>query len=85
MDATGISIMGWPAQSPDLNPIVNAWASPKRRLRQSTTYPNNPDNLFDVLWEEWNSIPDWYFSNLIRSMCTRVLLFRKLKGGSTKY
>ena len=27
MDATGISLIEWPAQSPDLNPIENAWAS----------------------------------------------------------
>ena len=85
MDATDISLMEWPAQSPDLNPIENAWALLKRRLRQRTSYLTNADNLFDALCEEWNLIPDSYVSNLIRSMSTRVLLVRKLKGRSTKY
>ena len=49
MNATDISLMEWPAQSPDLNPIDNAWAFLKRRLRQCTTYPTNPDDLFDAL------------------------------------
>ena len=85
MDATSISLMEWPAQSPDLNPIENAWALLKRRLRQRTSYLTNADNLFDVLCEEWNLKPDSYFSNSIRSMSTSVLLVRKLKERSTKY
>ena len=85
MDATGISLMEWPTQSPDLNPTENAWAFLKRRLCQRTTYPVDADNLFDALSEEWNLIPDSYFSNLIHSMFTRVLLVRKLKGQSTKH
>ena len=30
IDATGISLMEWPAQSPELNPTENAWAFLKR-------------------------------------------------------
>ena len=85
MDATCISLMEWPAQSPDLNPIENSWALLKRRLRLRTRHPTNADNLFDALLKEWNLIPDSYFSNLIRSMSIRVLLVRKLKRRSTKY
>ena len=85
MDATGINLMVWPAQNPESNPIENAWALLKRRLRQRTTYPTNADNLFDALCEQWNLIPDSYFSNLIHSMSTRVHLVRKSKGRSTNY
>ena len=80
-----VRVMDWPAQSPDLNPIENAWAFLKRRLREHRPYPRNISELFDLMQHEWKSIPDSYFKNLVRSMPTRATLVKLNKGGQTKY
>ncbi len=51
LEAEGIEILQWPPQSPDLNPIENAWAILKRNRRRSSTYPTSKDALFDRLSE----------------------------------
>ncbi len=39
----GITVLDWPANSPDLNPIENLWGIVKRKMRD--TRPNNADDL----------------------------------------
>ena len=77
--------MNWPAQSPDLNPIENACSMLKRKLRRRLRFPTNTTELFSVLQEEWMSIPDSYFTNLVRLMPTRSNLVKINRGKSTKY
>ena len=76
--------MKWPTQSPDFNPIENAWAVLKKRLRERPEYPRNADNLFQILQEKWFAIPNEFFS-LIRSINTRARIVKSGKGVSTKY
>lgn len=85
MHQQGINRLLWPSQSPDLNPIENAWAILKRRLRERSTYPTGADALFDALSEEWEAIPQSYFICLSNSMASRVAAVRKSRGSSTKY
>ena len=77
--------MDWPAQSPDLNPIENARALLKKRLRTRSTYPSNAIELFNALQQEWSTLPQSYFVSLARSMPTRAIMVRLNKGSSTKY
>ncbi len=37
----GVTVLDWPANSPDLNPIENLWGIVKRKMRD--TIPNNAD------------------------------------------
>ena len=85
MDAKQINLMTWPSQSLDLNPIENAWAVSKKKLRTRPTYPTNTTELFNVLQSEWLSIPYEYFTKLVRSMPTRVSLVKLNRGKSTMY
>ncbi len=39
----GVTMLDWPANSPDLNPIENLWSIVKRKMRD--TRPNNADEL----------------------------------------
>ena len=82
--SSGIQLLPWPSQSPDMNPIENAWAILKRELRQRTTYSNTVDGLFNELCNIWNSLPDSYFKSLVKSMPNRVRKLKNVRGRSTK-
>ena len=49
LDGKNITVKKCPTQSPDLNPIENAWAVLKKRLRERPEYPRNADDLFQIL------------------------------------
>ena len=85
MDAKQINLMTWPSQSPDLNSYENASAVLKKMFSARPTYPTNTTEVFNVLQIEWLSIPDEYFTKLVRSMPTRVSLVKLIKGKSTEY
>jgi transposase len=49
MDENVRSVMGWPSNGPNLNPIENVWAVFKKRVEK-----RNPQNIGDLekkLWE----------------------------------
>ena len=80
-----INVMKWLAESLDLNPMEYARAVLKRQIRERPDYPRNADHLFEILQNEWNAIPDYYFTGLITSMESRATIVKSNKGGSTKY
>ncbi len=58
----GVTVLDWPANSPDLNPIENLWGIVKRKMRD--TRPNNADDLKAAIKAAWaslhlNSATDW--------------------------
>ncbi len=77
--------MKWPLQSPDLNPIENAWWILKLRLRSRLKYPRSTSELFNTCQEEWMEILDSYFATLASFMPTRVNLVKLNRSKSTKY
>ena len=80
-----INLLGWPAQSPDLNPIEHLWTIIKKRVLQYDTPPSSIRELWWHLGEQWNLIPAEVCQNLIESMPRRCEAVIKAKGGHTKY
>ena len=61
-----LSIMEWPAQSPDLNPIELSWEQLHRMVCKKC--PSNQSNLWEVLQEAWGEISSDYFNKLTTRM-----------------
>ncbi len=79
----GVTVLDWPANSPDLNPIENLWGIVKRKMRD--TRLNNADELKATVKETWASIPPQQCHKLITSMPRRIEAVIKAKGAPTKY
>jgi transposase len=80
------TLLFWPAQSADLNPIENLWSILKVRLgKDPNTRLLSLNDLWEKVQEEWASITVEECQKLIQSMPRRIDAVRNAKGGNTKY
>ncbi len=79
----GVTVLDWPANSPDLNPIENLCGIVKRKMRD--TRPNNEDYLKAAIKATWASITPEQCHRLIFSMPCRIDAVIHAKGGPTMY
>ncbi len=79
----GISLLDFPAYSPDLNPIENLWNDLARRVevRPASTV----EELQDAIAEEWERTSSAFLRKLARSMPKRCQAVIDAKGDHTKY
>lgn len=80
-----IRVLGWPAQSPDLNPMEHLWEEVKRRLRSLSEKPRSNNELWDRLQDVWNGIEPSVCTKLIDSMPARIQAVLDARGGYTRY
>ena len=69
-----LSVIEWPAQSPDLNPIELLWEQLDRMVRKKC--PSSQSNLWEVLQEAWGEISTDYLNKLTARMpkvCNAVI------------
>ena len=78
-----INVLEWPGNSPDLNPIENAWNKVKNTLQKER--PSNIPDLKEALKKQWISMDLEYFATLATSMPRRIERVIKMKGNMTKY
>lgn len=76
-------IDGWPAQSPDLNPIENLWSILDQRLRSRVC--NSEQELLIILREAWNALEPDLLTRLVDSMPRRIQAVIDSNGYATKY
>jgi transposase len=79
------SVLSWPAQSPDLNPIEHMWALLKRRLGEFETAPSGLVELWERVQDVWNKISPKDCLNVIDSMPDRIEAVLKARGRWTAY
>lgn len=77
------TIMKWPSQSPDLNPIEMLWIDVDKEIKRRK--PKSKDQLFQVIQEAWDAIPESRCRKLVESMKRRCLEVIKNKGMTTSY
>lgn len=74
-----LSVMIWPPQSPDINPIELLWDEVDRRVR--TKCPTSKTEMWNCLSSEWNNIQPEILENLIARMPRIVKAVIAAKGG----
>ncbi len=79
----GVTVLDWPANSPDLNPIENLYGIVKKKMRD--TRPNNADDLKAAIKATWASITPEQCHRLITSMPRGIDAVIHAKGGPAKY
>jgi hypothetical protein len=89
----GLTIMDWPANSPDLSPIENLWAHLKDELRKhypdTATLKGSPQTIKATLRERlhkiWWEIGEEVLNRLVESMPDRVQEVIAAKGWYTSH
>ncbi len=71
LEAENITVLAWPAYSPDMSPIEHVWDALNRRIRQRFPVPANIQQFRTAIEEEWTNIPQAKINNLISSMRRR--------------
>ena len=78
-----VTVMEWPAQSPDMNPIENVWKLLNERAKEKN--PRNVEELWTNLKGEWEKISVDECKILIRSCSKRCQAVIESKGLHIKY
>jgi transposase len=80
----GVTVLDWPGNSPDLNPIENLWSRLKRLV--SAKRPSNRATLIAAIIECWfHVITPEHLAALVDSMPRRCQAVISAKGFPTKY
>ena len=81
----GITVLPWPACSPDCNPIENCWDRLKREVYSMVPRPQNLAELTAALHQAWRGMDQAYVNRLIDSMPRRVTSVINANGRHTTY
>ncbi len=74
------TLLKWPPQSPDLNPIEHLWDVVEREIHIMDVQPTNLQQLCDAIMSIWTKISEECFQHLVESMPRRIKADLKTKG-----
>lgn len=80
-----ITILPWPAMSPDLNPLEHIWDLIGRRVQARDPPVQNLAQLEAALHEEWQQLPLDRIRRFTSSMRRRIQAVIRARGGYTRY
>jgi hypothetical protein len=75
-----LTVIDWPALSPDLSPIENVWAMLKRSV--SARAPYSAEELARYVTEEFNAIPQSVINKLVGDFERRLRVCVQRKGST---
>uniref|UniRef100_A0A7N8X1Z3 Tc1-like transposase DDE domain-containing protein n=1 Tax=Mastacembelus armatus TaxID=205130 RepID=A0A7N8X1Z3_9TELE len=78
-----VTVLDWPSQNPDLNPIEHLWRDLKMAVHQLS--PSNLTELERICKEEWQRIPKSRCEKVVASFPRRLMAVLAQKGASTQY
>ncbi|KAG2904581.1 hypothetical protein PC119_g11450 [Phytophthora cactorum] len=81
----GITVLNWPARSPDLNPIENVWSMMARYVYANGRQYDNVASLTAAILESWEAIELSYLNKLVASMPRRCIEVIEKKGCKPHY
>ena len=84
-NTAGISMLPWPAQNPNLNPIENIWNEIDKKVYKLRKQPKNFQDLKQKVKTTWHSISLDYIHKLIESMPHQIQTCIETQDGMTKY
>ena len=85
LNNNNVTQLDWPARSPDLNPIEQAWDMLGRAVYSMPVRPQTLDALEAALDREWRAIPQNQLDRLIASLPHRIQACIEANGGHTGY
>ena len=77
--------MGWPARSPDLNPIEHVWDALGRRIAALNPPPTTLQGLRTALTQQWALLPTALINTIILSMEHRCRACIAARSDHTPY
>jgi transposase len=80
-----ITILPWPARSPDLNPSEHIWDIIGRRVIERTPPSQSLNDLEQTLHQEWQRLTQVQIRRLVSSMRKRLAAVIRVNGGYTHY
>ncbi len=72
------TLLKWPPQSPDLNPIEHLWDVVEQEIRIMDVQPTNLQQLRDAIMSIWTNISEECFQHLVESMPRRIKAVMKV-------
>lgn len=85
LNRKGISVLKWPACSPDLNPIENLWGILARDVYRGGKQFNKVNELKQAIERSWSRIKSKDLKNLVNSMPNRVFNCIQRNGAKVDY
>jgi hypothetical protein len=76
------TVIEWPSNSPDLNPIENIWAYLKEQLRHYKVKPSSTIELLARVRVEWENLDPELLEKYANSLPSRIAAVIESKGGS---
>ncbi len=78
------TLLKWPPQSPDLNPIEHLWDVVEREIHIMDVQLKNLQQMCDAIMTIWTKISEECFQHLLLNLW-RIKAVLKAKGGPTRY
>ncbi len=79
------TLLNWPPQSPDLNPIEHLWDVVEWEIRIMDVQPTYLQQLRDDIMSIWTKTSEECFQHLVESMPGRIKAVLKAEASPTRY